>query len=65
MEQRGARVLVAEADEALSLGKGDKQKQTKPLDVAGLEKSQGGPDTSQWVLSWDDSSLLMETEDQM
>lgn len=49
MEQRGARVLVDEADEALSLGKGDKQEQTKPLDVAGLEKSQGGPDTSQWV----------------
>ena len=49
MEPRGARVLVDEADEALLLGKGDKQKQTKPLDVAGLEKSQGGPDTSQWV----------------
>lgn len=65
MEQRGARVLVDEADEALSLGKGDKQEQTKPLDVAGLEKSQGRLDTSQWVRSWDDSSLLMETEDQM
>lgn len=42
-------MLADEADDALLLGTGDNQKQTKPLDVAGLEKSQGGPDPNQWV----------------
>ena len=65
VEQRGARVLADETDDALSLRRGDNQKQTKPLDVAGLEKSQGDPDPNQWVWYGDDSFLLMETEGQM
>ena len=42
-------MLADETDDALSLQRGGNQKQTKPLDVAGLEKSQGGPDPNQWV----------------